>query len=209
MPGYVITSVFTVSGGKAPLGTDVLARAWGMGHRFSYCDGSTLTLVAELTAIDTASAFEALLSRAEMVWTGLGGDPLGAPLTLRVQGAVQGDPVPAGIPPLALAEPSALDTLADESRARRGRRAARQFRWFSPLRGRFDTWPSDVRGNDDPPDDGGLAGVREPRRPRPSLPSVSAARPVPEGPRPMEAVPDLSVPPRELPSDGLPDAVGL
>jgi hypothetical protein len=98
MPGFVITVVFDVEGGKLPLGADVLAQAWGMGHRFSYCDGRMLTLVVELTAADRAGAFEALLSRAEMIWVGLGFGSLAAPTTVRIQGAVEPLSVPAGSP---------------------------------------------------------------------------------------------------------------
>jgi hypothetical protein len=177
MPGYVITSVFEVSGGKLPLGADVLARAWGMGHRFSYCDGHMLTLVAELTAIDVGSAFEALLSRAEMVWQGLGNAPLGPPVTLRVQGAVEATPVPAGIPPADGEPPGA-------GRPRRTT-LAREIRFFRSPQDEIrliplldDEWP------DDPPDDGGLAGVREPRRPRPGPPGLSAAQDLPDAGQP-------------------------
>src|SRR5690348_16480754 len=122
MPRYVITSVFELGAGKQPLGADVLAQAWGMGHRFSYSDGRMLTLVAELTAIDTAAAFEALLSRAEMVWQGLGHGPLGKAVTVRVQAGVDPQPVAAGLP-------AAAPTT---SRAKRSR-AARVVRYVNPL----------------------------------------------------------------------------
>ena len=175
MPGYVITSVFEVSGGKTPLGADVLAQAWGTGHRFSYCDGRMLTLVVELTAVDRASAFEALLSRAELVWTGLGHPPLPPPITLRVQGAVAGESVVAGI---VGTEPATF--------AQRVHRLAKR-RNIVSLRDELVVRWLDEDGPPEPPDDGGLAGVREPRRPRPGPGGISAELeppPVTSGERP-------------------------
>ena len=178
MPGYVITSVFEVGGGKVPLGADVMAGAWGMGHRFSYCDGSMLTLVVELTAIDVGAAFESLLSRAEMVWQQLGHGTLGPPVTLRVQGAVEPAQVPAGIPP-ATGDLPPQDPARGRARGlfRRGRPLTvmdglvllPELTLFSPP-------------DEEPPDDGGLAGVREPRRPRPGPPGLLAALDLPTPP---------------------------
>ncbi|HEY6793377.1 MAG TPA: hypothetical protein VI248_01700 [Kineosporiaceae bacterium] len=96
MRGYVITAVFEVNGGKIRLGRDVLASAWGHGHRFSYCDGRMLTLVVEVRASDGTHAFEALLSRSERLWAELGGEPLPPPVTLRVQSVVPEEKVVAG-----------------------------------------------------------------------------------------------------------------
>ena len=172
MPGYVITSVFEVGDGKPPLGPGVLERAWGRGHRFSYCDGRMLTLVVELTAIDVGSAFESLLSRAEMVWQGLGHGALGPPVTLRVQGAVDASEVPAGIPP--------ADDTPPQERARR--RAVKALRRFRSTDAGLVLLPDDGLYVDDPrdeDDDGGLAGVREPRRPSPGPPGLQAARDLP------------------------------
>jgi hypothetical protein len=180
MPGFVITVVFDVEGGKAPLGADVLAQAWGMGHRFSYCDGRMLTLVAQLTAADRAAAFEALLSRAEMVWAGLGFGPLAAPTTVRIQGAVDAESVPAGLPGgpgSSQAQPPKVDRATARLRAQAVAAADAHLRRLR----RGSTW----RGGEppsDPPDDGGLAGVREPRRPAPGSGGMVAAL---EPPRPV------------------------
>ena len=171
MPGFVITSVFEMDGGKHPLGSDVLAGSWGMGHRFSYCDGRMLTLVVELTAIDVAAAFEAVLSRAEMVWQGLGYGTLGPAVTMRVQGAVEPAQVPAGIPP----------AVPDEAGRGKRRKIARVLRYGSADVD-LDGLTAELRKppNDEPPDDGGLAGMREPRRPKPAPPGLHLGRDLPD-----------------------------
>jgi hypothetical protein len=173
MPRYVITSVFELGPGKPPLGPDVLGRAWGMGHRFSYSDGRMLTLVAELTAPDTSAAFEALLSRAEMVWQGLGHGTLGKAVTLRIQAGVEVEPVPAGKP----------GRSGKRGRGRKGAKRARQLEFSGDVLGDdlLADWPGLGRPDDeDPPDDGGLAGVREPRRPKPAPPGLHAVRDLPD-----------------------------
>jgi hypothetical protein len=165
MASFVITAVFEVGPGRVPLGKDVVARPWGAGHQFSYCDGRMLTLVAEVTAPDVNHAFEAVLSRAESVWEGISGNTLPAPSTLRLQSVVPQEKVVAGAvgrgPDRFFAEAAAaraahlraaVAALTDLQRlGRRGRRP--------------DAGPRTEFG--DPPDDGGLAGVREPRRPGP------------------------------------------
>jgi len=164
MPGYVITSVFEVGDGKPPLGPGVLERAWGRGHRFSYCDGRMLTLVVEFTAVDQRLAFEFLLTRAETVWRSVAHGALGRAVTLRVQGAVD-EKVAAGAP-----------AGADGGKRRK---RARVLRYFDGPVGE-DQQVQVTRGlPDDPPDGGGLAGVREPRRPRPGPPGLGAARALP------------------------------
>jgi len=169
MPGYVITSVFEVGDGKPPLGPGVLERAWGRGHRFSYCDGRMLTLVVEFTAVDQRLAFEFLLTRAETVWRSVAHGALGRAVTLRVQGAVD-EKVAAGAP-----------AGADGGKRRK---RARVLRYFDGPGGEGlleaigREWP------DGPPDDGGLAGVREPRHPLPGPPGLGAARALP-GPGPV------------------------
>jgi len=97
MGSFVITAVFEVESGRVPLGKDVVARRWGVGHRFSYCDGRVLTLVVEVTAADSAQAFESVLACAEQAWGSLTGRTLPAPSTLRVKGVVpEGEKVFAG-----------------------------------------------------------------------------------------------------------------
>jgi len=87
MASFVITAVFELTSGRAPLGRDVVARFWGPGHQFSYCDGRLLTLVVEMSAPDANQAFEAVLTRAEIAWEARTGQALPAPSTLRLQGA--------------------------------------------------------------------------------------------------------------------------
>jgi len=163
MPGFVITSVFEVSAGRVPLGPAVLAQVWGRGHRFSYCDGRTLTLVAEITAGDARSAFEVILTRTESLWRTCGFGTLERTVTMRVQEAVRNRPVPAGLPGSGTA-----------SARRKRHKQARQLKYFSPAENRPPELP-----DDDEPDDGGLAGVREPRQPRPSPPGLAAALDLP------------------------------
>jgi hypothetical protein len=166
MPGYVVTAVFEVGGGKVPTGRDVLAAHWGPGHRFSYCDGNTLTLVAEVVSPRVADAFETVLSRAEQRWQGRTGHQLPAPSILRMQTSVPPEiKVAAGAvgrgPDGLIAESAAQ--LAGRLRATRAALADLERRMPWPGRdGGPTAWPGD-----DDPDDGGLAGVREPRRPGP------------------------------------------
>jgi hypothetical protein len=182
MPGFVVTVVFDVDAGKAPLGADVLAQACGMGHRFSYCDGRMLTLVAQVTAADRAGAFEAVLSRAEMVWAGLGHGPLAAPTTVRIQGEVGTESVPAGLPgaPGAAGPQPPNPAARSVAQWRAQAVAAATDAYLHRRRRGLKWWTGDQPP--DPPDDGGLAGVREPRRPAPGSGGMAAAL---EPPRPL------------------------
>jgi hypothetical protein len=69
VPGFVVTAVFVLDGGpgggKAPLGPDVLAANLRPGHRFSYFDGRTLSVVPELVALHDVVAFETALDHIE------------------------------------------------------------------------------------------------------------------------------------------------
>jgi len=211
MPGFVVTAVFVLDGApaagwKVPLGADVLAPTLRPGHRFSYCDGHTLSVVLELTAARDSAAFETALDRIEQAWTALGGGDLTAPTTLRLQREVPPELVPAGRPGTAAA------------REAEKLRALQQLR-LDVLRGRADDLTAWLRGRHGHPDDdgwdddGGLAGVREPRRPNPGPGHLSAERPVP-APRLSEQEPAVvrplgSGPPRgcsrsRLPGPGSP-----
>jgi hypothetical protein len=169
----VITAVFEVVGGKLPLGPDVLATAWGRRHRFSYCDGRMLTLVVEQSAADRGGAFEAVLSTAERLWLEATGNTLSAPSTFRVQTVVMPqERVSAG------AAGRSPDDVIGSSVGRRLARLRATRRALSELEdwGRdLSIWPDDRPGRDDPPDDGGLAGVREPRRPSPGPGGIPVA----------------------------------
>ena len=149
MARYSDTAVFQVQGAKVPLGPDVLSRrldASRTRHRFSYCDGTTLTVSVERSgAGEGAATTEALLAVRD-AWRRATGQELGRTLTVRSHRS------------------GVLPTLVSVGRRSRGRSA---------------TSGDDLRGRGRPPedpDDGGLAGVREPRRPRPGPGSLSAAR---------------------------------
>jgi hypothetical protein len=100
MPGFVVTAVFEVGGGPGGpggpgrssredrSGRDVLATSWGPGHRFSYYDGHTLTLVVEVVGADRAEVSETVLSVAGRRWAELGGRPLPHPSALQLQDVV-------------------------------------------------------------------------------------------------------------------------
>ena len=162
MARFAITAVFEVGPGKSPRGIDVLERISipdTATHRYSYCDGTTLTVVLDWTAAAEDDARRGALAAVRLVWQALTGHDPGPPLNVRVRSLTPPPPkVPAGarnlgswhvhgLPPIELVEEPRL-------------------RWF----------------DDDDPDDGGLAGVREPRRPRPGPGHLSAAL---EEPRPM------------------------
>jgi hypothetical protein len=176
---FVITAVFEVESGRAPLGKDVVARSWGAGHQFSYCDGRMLTLVVEVAAPDSNRAFEVALARAEQVWEGLSGQVLPAPSTLRLQGVVPKAKVVAG------AVGRGPDRLFAEAAATRAARLRAAVSALSDLqlvpgrgrRARIEPGPWCDPG--DPLDDGGLAGVREPRRPGPGPGGAAVALELP------------------------------
>jgi hypothetical protein len=197
VPGFVVTAVFVLESGpatgwKVPLGSDVLGVALGPGHRFSYSDGRTLTVVYELVAVREAAAFEAALSRIENAWQKVGGKELPAPSTLRLQRAVPFETVAAGLP-----------GRSSDSRRKAAARAIRRLRYFDqaidPLQ-RLRIWADLPWGDDGPDDDGGLAGVHEPRRPSPGPGQLHAERPLPG---PMPQPPTLQGP--ASPGPSLPD----
>lgn len=178
MASFVITAVFEVESGRAPLGKDVVARQWGAGHQFSYCDGRMLTLVVEVAAVDSTRAFDTVLSRAESVWEALTGQTLPAPSTLRLQTVVPQEKVVAG------AVGRGPDRLFAEAAAGRAAhlRAAVSALTDLQLFGRRSRPRPDAgpwREFGDPDDDGGLAGVREPRRPGPGPGGTAVALELP------------------------------
>src|SRR3954463_10016364 len=62
MARFAVTAVFEVGPGKVPRGADVLERVSIPGkatHRFSYCDGRTLTVVIDWTADSEGAARDA------------------------------------------------------------------------------------------------------------------------------------------------------
>jgi hypothetical protein len=161
MARFAVTAVFEVGPGKVPRGADVLDRVSIPGkatHRFSYCDGRTLTVIIDWTADSESAARETSVIWLRLAWTRLTGNDPGDPLSVRIR----------CLTPKVVA------------------RVAAGARWMTSwhpegllvpdpievLRERFD--------DGDDPDDGGLAGVREPRRPKPGPGHLSAALDEPE-----------------------------
>ncbi len=180
MARYAVTAVFEVGAGKVPRGADVLQRALPAErttHRFSYCDGRTLTAVVDQRAPDPAAACVDVVRAVRAAWTRLAGADPGRPLTVRVR---------------ALSLPARISAGA----VRR-----REWGWTPDggPSGRLvllhpgDTVPGgdgpEGPGDPDDPDDGGLAGVREPRRPGPGPGLHTAAL---EEPRAVPPLPDAT-----------------
>jgi hypothetical protein len=154
MARFAVTVVFEVGPGKVPRGADVLDRmriSDKATHRFSYCDGRTLTVIIDWSAESGEQASKDAVVAVRLVWSQLTGTDPGKPLNLRVRPLTPVARVSAGV--------------------RRGLETVRRTR-----RGGVEIvreWPFD---HPDDPDDGGLAGVREPRRPQPGPGHLSAAR---------------------------------
>jgi hypothetical protein len=96
VPSFVITAFYDVDSEAAPVGRDVIAKWWGPGHQFSFCDGRGLTVIAEILAPDQGQAFEAVLSRVEDIWNQLTGSLLAAPTVVRVQHLIPREKAVAG-----------------------------------------------------------------------------------------------------------------
>jgi hypothetical protein len=156
MARFAVTAVFEVGPGKVPRGADVLDRASvpeKATHRFSYCDGTTLTVVIDWTAASEEVARENAVTAIRLIWSQMTGSDPGTPLNVRVR----------SLTPKVVARVAA---------------GTRRFRSLHPenlpVLDPLDRPPRRIDDGDDP-DDGGLAGVREPRRPKPSPGSMSAA----------------------------------
>jgi hypothetical protein len=152
---YAVTLVFEVGTGKVPRGADVLSRMTVLRratHRFSYCDGRTLSLVVDWNARSAEQAGDEAVLATRLVWAQLTGDDPGEPLSRQVR-PLRAARVAAGLRGPLERVPGVLvqDALKEGGRVR---------------------WR---RERDDGDDDGGLAGVREPRRPKPAPPHLSAA----------------------------------
>ena len=168
MGRFSVTAVFEVPLGKSPRGPDVLERMVlpdRAVHRFSYCDGRSLTAVVDWRSPRPEQACADAVLGIRLVWAQITGHDPGLPLSVRVR---------------------ALDLPARVSAGARGR----EFRWVPGSTGQGRLVPLDAPqtwGPDDdvpPPsgDDGGLAGVREPRRPKPSPGSATVSL---EEPKPV------------------------
>src|SRR4051794_41789272 len=86
MARFAVTAVFEVGAGKVPRGPDVLDRVTIAGkatHRFSYCDGRTLTVVIDWTADSEGAARDAAVIGLRLARAGLTGAHPGDPPRLR------------------------------------------------------------------------------------------------------------------------------
>jgi hypothetical protein len=163
MGRYAVTAVFEVGPGKVPRGPDVLDRmriSDKATHRFSYCDGRTLTVVIDWTAGSAEEASTDVVVAVRLVWAQLVGTDPGKPLSLRVRPLTPIARVSAGLR-------RGFETVWHSAEGPQGLQVLREPRFRDP----------------DDPDDGGLAGVREPRRPKPGPGHLSAAREEPQEPR--------------------------
>src|SRR3954453_20853668 len=91
---YAVTLVFEVGQGKVPRGADVLNRMTILRravHRFSYCDGRTLTVVVDWSARTADQAVDEAVLATRLVWAQLTADAPGEPLSrqLRPLGAAR------------------------------------------------------------------------------------------------------------------------
>lgn len=181
MARFMVTSVFEVRSGKAPLGPEVLYGWWGPGLEFSYHDGRTLTVVARLKAGSPVQARGEALIRTVAAWTRLTG---GGQLELVHQQVIRvgmlghGSLVPAGLPGTEPQAPPAARryTFGPAAPGKAARAASTVLRG---VLGRRRPGPSPEQGGPDE-EGGGLAGVREPRRPKPSPGHLSVAHDLPD-----------------------------
>ena len=160
MGRYEITLVFEVGGGKIPRGADVLDRmrlAKKAIHRFSYCDGRSLTVIVDWSAATAGQACTEATLAVRLVWTQLTGVDPGEPLSTR-------------------ARPLRPPRIAAGRRAGPTGWSAVGRRMRLGSKGEWLDRPGDPDGRGpDEGDDGGLAGVREPRRPMPGPPPLARA----------------------------------
>lgn len=158
MARFAVTMVFETGPGKVPRGADVLDRATVPGratHRFSYSDGRTLTVVIDWNADSEAAARDAAVLGVRLAWAGMTGADPGDPLSVRVR---------------SLTPPVVARVAAGVRRAMPWHPEGLPSR---PVLLEPRLWVGDDPEHGD--DDGGLAGVREPRRPKPGPGQLSAA----------------------------------
>ena len=173
MSRFEVSAVWLVDSPKAPRGPDVLVGVWPKGLRLSRYDGTVLTVVADVRAKTPEDARALVAGRVVLAWEAVAGEVVGAPDRCRVVRRERRDRVSAG-----------AGTVFSGERGHALRREAGQDRpagrpW--PDREHLPgTGPGGRQDRDDDgPDDGGLAGVREPRRPRPGPGSAGAEAPLP------------------------------
>src|SRR3954468_8694965 len=142
MGRFSVTTVFEVPPGKSPRGPDVLERMVlpdRAVHRFSYCDGRSLTAVVDWRAKQPEQACADAVLGIRLVWAQITGHDPGAPLSVRVR---------------------ALDLPSRVAAGGRGR----EFRWVAGVGGQGRLAPGDGREPRGP--GGGGARRRRPRAAR-------------------------------------------
>src|SRR5919206_615214 len=88
MGRFCVTAVFEVPPGKSPRGPDVLERMVlpdRAVHRFSYCDGRSLTAVVDWRAARPEQACADAVLGIRLVWAQITGHDPGPPLSVRVR----------------------------------------------------------------------------------------------------------------------------
>ena len=132
MGRFSVTTVFEVPPGKSPRGPDVLERMVlpdRAVHRFSYCDGRSLTAVVDWRAARAEQACADAVLGIRLVWAQITGQDPGPPLSVRVR---------------------VLDLRARVSAGAR----AREFRWVPDVGGQGRLVPLDTRDTWGPDDAG-------------------------------------------------------
>jgi hypothetical protein len=177
MARFAVTAVFDVGRGKVPRGADVLDRMQisdKATHRFSYCDGTTLTVVIDWTAPTAPRACTEAVTCIRLVWSQLTGADPGTPLSVRVRPLT---------PPVIARVSAGVRRRLPQHWHPEGLPVLDLMSKHEVLPGwsRYEGPDDDPHDPDDGPDDGGLAGVREPRRPKPGPGSLTAAREEPGG----------------------------
>jgi hypothetical protein len=100
MARYTVTLVFEAGRGTVPQGPDVLERLplpEPVVHRFSYCDGRTLTAVLDFRSARPASVCRATVEAIQTAWRQISGQSVGRPLSVRVRPLRQPQPVESGV----------------------------------------------------------------------------------------------------------------
>ena len=100
MARYTVTLVFEAAGGRAPQGVDVLERVplpERVVHRFSSCDGRTLTAVLDFRSARPASVCRATVEIIQSTWQRITGEAVGPPLRVRVRPLRRPQPVDSGV----------------------------------------------------------------------------------------------------------------
>jgi hypothetical protein len=159
---FVITLHYRVAPARtARLVRDVLADAWGPGHRSSIWGGDGLTVIVESRSADESDAVDLADAKVRALWPLVGAGSLTLEHIFPRPDLVR------------------VGTRRGTSRRRALLRAVRAQAAQAARRGRWgpDDVPPSGRGHPDDDDgDDGTAGVREPRRPRFPPGHLSAVR---------------------------------